>query len=110
MSKVHKIGERALGSSPRRREPLPKDAFDVYRLLRTVTAADMASEFRVLLVHEVSRQVTSDALAMFERLFGARSGVGSGLVVQHVLGLEDPDFMAESSVALSQDLLEATSQ
>ncbi len=110
VSKVHKIGERASGSSPRRREPLPKDAFDVYRLLRAVTSADMASEFRVLLAHEVSRQVTSDALAMFERLFGTRSGVGTGLVVQHVLGLEDPDFMAESSVALGQELLEAISQ
>ena len=109
VSKVHKIGERASGSSPRRREPLPKDAFDVYRLLRAVTAADMASEFGVLLAHEVSREVTSDALAMFERLFGARSGAGTGLVVQHVLGLEDPDFIAESSVALGQDLLEAVS-
>ena len=109
VSKVHKIGERASGSSPRRREPLPKDAFDVYRLLRAVTAADMASEFGVLLAHEVSREVTSDALTTFERLFGARSGVGTGLVVQHVLGLEDPDFIAESSVALGQDLLEAVS-
>ncbi|MDE2861552.1 MAG: hypothetical protein OXP10_01355 [Chloroflexota bacterium] len=110
VSKVHKIGERASGSSPQRREPLPKDAFDVYRLLRAVDAARMASELGLLLAHEVSRQVTSDALAMFERLFGTRSGVGTELVVQHVLGLEDPDFMAESSVALCQELLEAVSQ
>ena len=110
VSKVHKIGERASGSSPQRREPLPKDAFDVYRLLRAVDAAEMASELGLLLAHEVSRQVTSDALAMFERLFGARSGVGTELVVQHVLGLEDPDFMAESSVALCQKLLEEVLQ
>ena len=32
------------------------------------------------------------------------------LVVQHVLGLEDSEFISASSVALSQDLLEAVAK
>ena len=53
--------------------------------------------------------MTIEALTKFRELFGARSGSGTKLVVQHVLGLEDPDYIAASSGALSQDLLDATS-
>ena len=110
VSKVHKITERVSAAQPRRREPLPKDAFDIYRLLRAIEAADMASEFRLLRPHEISSQVTSEALSMFQRLFSTRSGLGTELIMQHVPGLEDSAFIVESSVAISQDLLEATSQ
>ena len=109
VSKVHKIGERESAALPRRREPLPKDAFDIYRILRAIDAAEMASEFGLLRSHEMSSQVTSEALSIFQRLFSTRSGLGTKLVTQYVLGLEDPAFIAESSIALSQDLLEATS-
>ena len=54
--------------------------------------------------------MTSEALSMFQGLFSFRPGPGSQLVVQHALGIEDSAFIAESSVALSQHLLEATSQ
>ena len=47
---------------------------------------------------------------MFQGLFSTPSAIGTELVVQYVHALEDSDFIAESSVALSQDLLEATSQ
>ena len=110
VSKVHKIAERVSAAQPRRREPLPKDAFDIYRLLRATDAADLAYEFRLLRSHDLSSQVTSEALSMFQGLFGTRSSLGTELVVEHVLGLEDSAFIAESSSALSQDLLEATSQ
>ena len=86
------------------------DAFDIYRLLRAIDSGDLASEFRMLRSHDVSGEVTSEALSMFRRLFGTRSGIGTQLVVEHGLGPEDTAFIAESSVALSQDLLEATSQ
>ena len=109
VSKVHKIAERVSAAHPRRRESLPKDAFDIYRLLRAVDDADMASEFGLLWSHEVSSDVTAEALSMFQGLFGTRSGLGTELVVEHVLGLEDSAFIAESSVALSRDLLQATS-
>ena len=93
----------------RRRDRLAKDAFGIYRLLRAIDTADMASEFNLLGSHQVSGGVTSEALSMFQRLFSTASGIGTELVVRAVLGLEDPDFIAESSVALNGDLLEATS-
>ena len=99
VSKVHKIGERVSAAHAHRRE-----------LLHAIDAADMASEFGLLRSHEISSQVTSEALSMFQSLFSTRSGPGTELVVQHVLGIEDSASIAESSVALSQDLLEATSQ
>ena len=64
---------------------------------------------RDLTANRISSDVTGEALTKFRELFGARSGSGTKLVVQHVLGLEDPDYIAASSGALSQDLLDATS-
>ena len=110
VAKMHKIGERLEDSDVRRRDPIAKDAFDVYRLLRAVDTPAMAAEFRLLRTHEVSSHVTTVALSMFQDLFSTQSGTGTGLVVQSVRGLEDPDFITESSVALSRDLLEATSR
>ncbi len=110
VAKTHKIRERLEGPDLRRREPLPKDAFDIYRLLRAIETTKMASEFGLILSHEISSRVTAEALTTFQRLFGAPSGVGTQLVVRSVLNLEDPDFIAASTVALSRDLLDATSQ
>ena len=110
MSKVHKIGERLKDPNVRRQELLPKDAFDIYRLLRATDTAEMATEFGLLQSHEISSHVTSGALSMFESLFGSRSDMGTRLLVRSVGALEDPAFIIESSVALSRDLLEATSQ
>ena len=108
VSKVHKVGERLEDPDVRRRDALAKDAFDIYRLLRAIDTAELASELDLLGSHPVSRRVTSDALSMFRRLFSTASGMGTELVVRAVRGLEDPDFISESSVALSRDLLEAT--
>ena len=110
VAKVHKIGERIEDSDARRQGPLPKDAFDIYRLLRAIEATEMASEFSLLLSSRISSRVTSEALSMFQRLFRTPSGMGTELVVRAVRGLENPDFISASSVALSQDLLEATAQ
>ena len=110
VAKVHKIGERVAAADSYRRELLHKDAFDIYRLLRAIETAEMASEFGLLLSHEVSSRVTSEALSTFQQLFGAPSGMGTQLVVRSVLNLEDSDFIAASTVALSRDLLDAASQ
>ncbi|MDE2886522.1 MAG: hypothetical protein OXO53_15735 [Chloroflexota bacterium] len=108
VAKVHKIGERLQDPDLRRRDQLPKDAFDIYRLLRAIDTAEMVEEFRILQAHEISSPVTSEALSMFQRLFSTPSGMGTELVVRAVPSTEDLDFIAASSVALSQDLLEAT--
>ncbi|MYC08232.1 MAG: hypothetical protein F4X57_13845 [Chloroflexi bacterium] len=108
VAKVHKIAERI--DDPSRRSRLHKDAFDIYRLLRSVGTTTLADEFRVLESAEVSREVTAEALAKFEELFVSRSGLGTDLVVQHVFGIEDPDFIAESCVAFSEDLMSERSR
>ncbi|MCY3748901.1 MAG: hypothetical protein OXG64_06355 [Chloroflexi bacterium] len=110
VAKVHKVGERLRDSDVRRRDPVAKDAFDMYRLLRAVDTPDLAAEFRLLRAHGVSSRVTFEALALFRDLFSSPSGTGTGLVGEYVRGLEDTDFVVESSVALSRDLLEATSR
>ena len=107
VAKVHKISERI--DHPIRRATVDKDAFDIYRILLAVNASELAPEVRLLQNNAVSRDVTAEAMTKFRELFGDRSGPGTELVVQHVLGLEDPEYIAASSEALSHDLLEATS-
>ncbi len=72
--------------------------------------AEMAAEFGLLQSHEISSRVTSGAPSTFESLFGSRSDMGTSLLVRSVGAIEDPAFIIESSVALSRDLVEATSQ
>ena len=110
VAKVNKIGERLEDTAGHRQEQLPKDAFDIYRLLRATNTTELAEEFQHLPSHEISSCVTSEALSMFQDLFGSRSGMGTGLVVRAVGPLEDPAFSIASSVALSQELLQAIAQ
>lgn len=70
---------------------------------------ELAAEVGLLQASAVSSEVTSDAMTKFRDLFGTRSGPGTELVVQHVHGLEDPDFIAASSEALTHDLLDEIS-
>ena len=107
VAKVHKISERV--DHPVRRATVDKDAFDIYRILLAVNASELSSEVRLLQENAVSGAVTAEAMTKFRELFNDRSGPGTELVVHHVLGLEDPEYIAASSEALSQDLLDATS-
>lgn len=111
VSKVHKIGERLEAPQAHRHAQFHKDAYDIYRLLRAIGTAEIDEEFGILQSHEISSRVTSEALSMFESLFGSRSDTGTDLLVRAVGPVEkDPAFIIESSVALSLDLLEATAQ
>ena len=105
---MHKIGER-LEAPAHRQAQLPKDAFDIHRLLLAIDTAELAEEFRLLQSHGIASRVTSKALSLFQNLF-SRSGRGPELLDSYVRGVEDPTFTVESSVALSQDLLEAIAQ
>ena len=107
VAKVHKLSERV--DDLARRATVDKDAFDIYRILLAVDTSELAAEVRLLQASAVSSEVTSDAMTKFRELFGARSGLGTELVAQHVLGLEDYDFITASSEALSQELLDAMS-
>ena len=108
VAKMHKISERV--DDPLRRATVDKDAFDIYRVLLAMDTSELAAEVRLLQANSVSSEVTSEAMTKFWELFGTRSGLGTELVAQHVLGLEDYDFITASSEALSQELLDAMSQ
>ena len=108
ISKVHKIAERADDAT--RNLTLDKDAFDVYRLLRGVGAPELTAEIQRLLEHEISGPVTAQALSIFHDLFGNAMAGGTKMVVRHVAGVEDSDFMTASSVSLSRELLELIPQ
>ena len=110
VSKVHKIADRLEDTDLRRQEQLHKDAFDIYRLLRATDTAELASEFELLRSHEISSRVTTEALSMFESLFGSRSDMGTILLIRSLGALEDSAFIIESSVALSRDMLGAVSE
>ena len=109
VAKVHKISERIGNPNPLRRATIDKDAFDIYRVLLAVGVSELAAEVRLLQADTLSRDVSAEAMTKFRELFGSRSGLGTELVIQHVMGLEDPRYIAASSQALSQDLLDATS-
>ena len=106
VAKVHKIAERIDHAT--RSLSLDKDAFDIFRLLRAVDAPALATEVRLLLENEISGAVTARALSLFREFFGDATSGGTQQVVRHVAGLEDPDFIAASSVSLSQELLDLT--
>ena len=103
VAKIHKISERTDHTT--RSLSLDKDAFDIYRLIRTVDAPDLADEVQRLLENEISGKVTAQALSEFREFFGDANAYGTEQIVRHVEGLEDPDFIAASSVSLSQELL-----
>ena len=61
----------------------------------------------ILAAAEVSAEVTFEAMAGFHELFGTPTGAGTVLVAEHITGIENRDVIIASSVALSQELLEA---
>ena len=78
VSKVYKIGDRSRGSGcpPSRTAPQGRirHISDYYVLQ---TQLELGSEFLILLSHDISSLVyLPEALSMFQRLFGSRSGHG----------------------------------
>lgn len=103
VAKLHKLAERQ--SSPSRLDD--KDALDVYRLLRAVPTEDFVAGVSRLLQDALSREVTEEALAHLQALFGAEGALGSQMTVRALVPLEDPATIAASCAALSGDLLAA---
>lgn len=103
VSKLHKIADRE-GRPDRLGD---KDALDVLRLLRGVSAAALASRLSRLLEDPVSGPVTREAVELLERFFGAEGRTGVEMAVRATEGLEDPATIRGSCVALASDLIEA---
>ena len=102
VAKVHKIMDRS--NEPGAARLNDKDAFDVFRLLRAIDTQELAMETQVLLDHDLSREVTAEAISSLGDLFGTISATGVQMIVRSVRGLEDPDVIAASAVTLSLDL------
>ena len=101
---MHKLMDRVDADDNRRINS--KDAFDVFRLLQAVDPVDLIDEVNLLAAAVVSAEVTAEAMAGFRELFGTPTGVGTILVAEHVMGIENRDVIIVSSVALSQELIE----
>lgn len=99
VAKLHKLGERL--AQPERLKP--KDAYDVFRLLRVVPPAVFDAGLRQLLDHPLSAESTQEARTYLERLFVV--GPGARLTAQATAGLEPAEVVEASSLALARELL-----
>ena len=104
VAKLHKLGERE--GDPDRL--VDKDAHDVYRILVAIQTGPLAERLGNLIEHDLSREVTREALGYLSELFAKGSeALGSLMAGRAELGLGDPDVVSASCAALAGDLLEA---
>lgn len=106
VAKLHKVADREAEGARQR----PRDAHDVYRLLREVDLDVFAAGYARLAAADVSRPVTQEAVAALDRLFSAPDSPGSAQVADAVTGLvEDPQDLAVRCAILTGQLLRAIS-
>jgi len=103
VSKLHKIADRA--DQPDRLGD--KDALDVLRLLQGIGTRELADSLQRLLAHEVSGEVTRQALDLLLRLFGAGAATGVEMAVRATEGLDEAATIRLSCAVLAADLLRA---
>ena len=83
---------------------MPSKAMNGFRLLRAIDTQELVMETQVMLDDDLSREVTAEAISFFGGLFGTVTATGVEMLVRSVRGLEDPDVIAASVVALGLDL------
>lgn len=105
VAKLHKIAERI--ENPSRSEN--KDALDILRLLQAIPTEVLADGVRVLLNEEISAEVTGEALTFLRSLFAGPSKPGCQIAARAAASLEQEDTITASCAALTQDLLQETS-
>lgn len=103
VAKLHKLAERqeAAGRSE------DKDALDVLRLLRAIPTERLAGDLRALREDRRCAEVTSEAIEHLRTLFAEATAPGSQMAARAATPLEDPDVVAASCAALTNDLLSA---
>ena len=74
--------------------------------LRAVQSRDLADGLLLLRRNPVSAEVTDEAVALLEDLFGSTRAVGTQMVIRATERLEDPTVIAESCAALTRELLD----
>lgn len=105
IAKLHKVDERVSERGQRRLDD--KDALDVLRLLQATATGSLATTLVQLLGADLTRDVTREALAAINELFGDPRAAGSQMAVRAVGGLAPADEIAGSCAVLATELLRA---
>ena len=105
VAKLHKLADRSRERVAQRLKD--KDALDALRLLRAIPVERLTQGLRDLGDSTLAGDVTREAIAHLQDLFGAISSPGTVMVVRATERLEDPSVIAESCVALADDLIRA---
>lgn len=105
VAKLHKLADRSGEREAKRLKD--KDALDVLRLLRAIPVGRLAQGLRELGGSALAGDVTREAFAHLQSLFGATTSPGTVMVVRATERLEDSSVMAASCVALADDLIRA---
>lgn len=103
VAKTFKINERKTDTDRLR----DKDALDVLRLLRGTSLDDLVERFRRLLAVDMSRPVTAQGIGYMGELFRQSTSLGSQMAARSVGALDDPEEIAASCAALTDELLDA---
>lgn len=103
VAKLHKLGERVENND----RVKDKDALDIFRILRAIETAELASRLVALAGKPGSRQVAESAMDLLRHLFGTKTGEGILLAMRATETLIDAHELAASAVFLTSDLLMA---
>jgi hypothetical protein len=102
VAKVTKISERLGGS-----RVVDKDALDTLRLLRATTTTDLAHRLSELRQHDLSADVTDQAIAQLDPLFGTETAPGVAMIVRAAGEDGSPSTLTASTIVLTGDLVRA---
>jgi hypothetical protein len=102
VAKLHKVADRE--TQPLRRRP--RDAHDVYRLLRDVEPDAFSAGFERLIAAELSTAVSREAIVYLDSLFGRSGRPGAQQAAEAVAPLvAEPQDVAVRSSALAREVL-----
>ncbi len=104
VAKVHKIADRS--QEPEGKRVNDKDGLDVLRLLRVIPSRELAAGLMRLQRETVPAEVTLEAIAQLDVLFGSTRSIGTQMAVRATERLEDPVIIAESCEALAREVLD----
>ena len=107
VAKSHKIHDRV--ASGRVDRLSDKDASDVYRIMQTSRADEVATTMRMLVEQQICGPVTRQALLYLRELFGRPAGEGVLMAQRALQGVIDPATVEVVSTTYVSQLFEGVS-
>lgn len=101
VAKLFKLAER-IGTNRMQ----PKDALDIFRLLRAIETSELHSRLEVVMSSDMSAEIGVRALRELGSLFGEEEAAGTQMVGESLRLVENPASVKASCAALARDLLE----